>query len=171
VYIIYIYNIYNIYIYIYIVYIYIVYVYIYRVLVFFALAHCFICSGSALCIVYISIYCVYIYYRNNQTHIKQLMIEPPLGTYRVCIGFMRYILRRIGLPTQIVWLNFNKAPTWKIAEMLGHLGMIPRIQFPSFQWRHIEAMIILYIYPDINATGHDQLTIQFGFIILTRTHI
>ena len=99
------------------------------------------------------------------------MIEPPLGTYRVCIGFMRYILRRIGLPTQIVWLNFNKAPTWKIAEMLGHLGMIPRIQFPSFQWRHIEAMIILYIYPDINATGHDQLTIQFGFIILTRTHI
>jgi hypothetical protein len=171
VYIIYIYNIYNIYIYIYIVYIYIVYVYIYRVLVFFALAHCCICSGSAWCIVYISIYCVYIYYRNNQTHIKQLMIEPPLGTYRVCIGFMRYILRRIGLPTQIVWLNFNKAPTWKIAEMLGHLGMIPRIQFPSFQWRHIEAMIILYIYPDINATGHDQLTIQFGFIILTRTHI
>jgi len=147
------------------------YIYIYRVLVFFALAHCCICSGSAWCIVYISIYCVYIYYRNNQTHIKQLMIEPPLGTYRVCIGFMRYILRRIGLPTQIVWLNFNKAPTWKIAEMLGHLGMIPRIQFPSFQWRHIEAMIILYIYPDINATGHDQLTIQFGFIILTRTHI
>ena len=46
------------------------------------------------CIVYIYIECIYIYvyYKNNQTHIKQLIIEPPLGTYRVCIGFMRYIL-------------------------------------------------------------------------------